>query len=89
MKALFAIAGIMGITLLNGWVVINMWNWYVLPLGAPEISFAHALGLATLVSFIARATIIDEDGEEMKRLVYTIASPLLTIMMGWIIKFWM
>lgn len=37
---------------LRGWVVLSYWDWFIHPMGAPNIVFWHALGISTLVSFL-------------------------------------
>lgn len=37
--------------LYTGWVTVLMWGWFAVPLGAPSITIAHALGLRLLVGF--------------------------------------
>src|SRR6478609_6186947 len=34
--------------ILRGYVFLQLWQWFVEPLGAPHISIAHALGLAMI-----------------------------------------
>jgi hypothetical protein len=38
------------VTALSGLIFASMWGWFVVPLGYPQISIPHALGLATIVS---------------------------------------
>jgi len=35
---------------LRAWALATLWAWFILPLGAPRIGYAHALGISTLVS---------------------------------------
>jgi hypothetical protein len=37
----------------KGWVLVKLWAWFVLPLGAPMINMWHAAGLAMLLSWLA------------------------------------
>jgi hypothetical protein len=36
--------------ILQGFVLCQLWTWFVTPLGVKEIGTAHALGLSTVVS---------------------------------------
>lgn len=38
--------------ILNGVVLALLWRWFMEPLGLPAISAGHALGIATLVTFM-------------------------------------
>lgn len=38
-----------GLMFFNGFALWKMWEWFVAPLGAPTITYWHALGLYTIV----------------------------------------
>ncbi len=40
------------IGVLTGIVLSSLWGWFVVPLGYPQISIFHALGLTTLISIL-------------------------------------
>jgi|LauGreDrversion4_2_1035121.scaffolds.fasta_scaffold64605_4 hypothetical protein len=40
------------IGVLTGIVFSSLWGWFVVPLGYPQISIFHALGLTTLISIL-------------------------------------
>lgn len=61
------------------------WGWFVQPLGAPAISYAHALGLALLARFMVSSStladillIINTDREELS--AYNVARTGLQIL---------
>ena len=37
-------------SILSGFVLKQLWGWFIVPLGAAQIGIAHALGLSLLVS---------------------------------------
>lgn len=37
------------IAILNGFVFTQLWGWFVVPFGVPQIGIAHGLGLMTTV----------------------------------------
>lgn len=45
----FAWAIIAAGTPLTAWMFVRLWQWFVVPLGAPKIGMAHAYGLYVLV----------------------------------------
>jgi hypothetical protein len=47
---IIAVAGIIGLVLLRGLVLADLWQWFVTPLGAPRIGIAHAIGLSTILT---------------------------------------
>lgn len=46
-------------------VVVTLWRWFVVPLGAPSVSFWHAAGLAALVNYLI--PLPKADGEPVTR----------------------
>lgn len=74
--------------MLRGITLAWMWQWFMVPLGLPTITGAHALGLAVLASF--PTTRIDD--EELRNppsvnaaFANGVLLPLLAIGIGWFI----
>ena len=40
------------LALIHAVVVRTLWSWFAVPLGAPDIGYAHAYGLALLISLL-------------------------------------
>lgn len=54
-KALFAFLSILAVLPLaawKGWVLVQLWTWFMVPLGVPGMTIWHAAGLATLVGWM-------------------------------------
>jgi len=78
--------------ILRGWVLLNMWTWFILPLGAPEINLAHALGLSTtlyLMNGMEVSTEENSDEEKIKKFAQGVIILLITLFIGWIIQMFM
>jgi hypothetical protein len=39
-------------TILQGYVVSQLWLWFIVPLGVVNISVAHGIGIALIVSYL-------------------------------------
>ncbi len=39
-------------SLLNGWALRVLWNWFLVPMGAPAITLLGAIGIAIIVGFL-------------------------------------
>lgn len=77
---LFAVA-----IIVEGWVAMAMWKWFVVPLGAMEIGLAHTIGLILLVSMVVRSH--GNSGTETAELmVKSIIASILFVGMGAIVK---
>ena len=77
---------IVPLTLYRGWILLLLWGWFIIPLGAPGITMAHALGISLIIGFItshydSRKKTQDEKIEEA---IATFAMPTLGLVMGWI-----
>lgn len=40
------------LVLFRGYVLAQMWGWFVEPLGAPALTVVHAIGISMLVAFL-------------------------------------
>lgn len=76
--------------LFNAWIALTLYNWFALPLGAPELNIWHAWGLMLLASRFTSSSLnskTEEDGKKAwgKIAVYILGS-LLALLIGFIIK---
>jgi len=80
--------------LMNGWAIVKLWGWFMVPLGLPVLTIPMALGLFTIVAYmtyqINYAEIQADSGKGVRYVLvkgFVIATfkPLTAILMGWII----
>lgn len=75
---------------LRGWVLSWLWLWFIVPLGAPDIGVAWAVGISVLMSMLAQSPKVDSDkgedaGEKFaKAIALMLVSPLIALLVGWI-----
>lgn len=69
-------------TLLSGVVVVDLWCWFAVPLGAPEIGLFHALGLRLLV--FPRSAVVESGEKPGKIIAVGIVFSLVTWGLGWL-----
>lgn len=87
----FAIIALM---VFRGFVAATLWGWFVVPLGAPVIGVAHAVGLLLLVT-LATSDGYDKDNERgdaayyFKRIVVSLAVIVFALVVGWVVTFFM
>jgi hypothetical protein len=48
--SLWALLFILPLGVWEGWVVSQLWSWFVVPLGVQQLGIWHAAGLSTLVT---------------------------------------
>lgn len=79
-----------------GYVLSVVWGWYITPaLGAPRLSIPAAIGVAAAIKFITHQHIEDKGGEKSLSQIWAgifikaFASPAITLVFCWIVKFWM
>jgi hypothetical protein len=99
MKDLLAIVGgavvffpvLMDIAILTalwrGWWLYPAWTWYIVPLGAPAVSFWHATALLLLVGHLTQHTPIKKDNRptDWGALISIYLGPILV----WAVLWWM
>jgi hypothetical protein len=74
----------------SGYVLSVMWGWFLVPLGAPKIGVAHAIGIAGLVAMIAKNSNVSKDDESfIGMLSWVFFKPLITLAGGWVAKMFM
>lgn len=82
--------------LLDAWVLTKLWGWFVVPTftSAPPLHLAAAVGISLLVGFVTRTYNFDYKPESEKkkdfagRLSFTFLSPIVIVLLGWIIQAW-
>ena len=75
------------ITVLRGYVLTQLWAWFIVPFGAPQIALWHACGVSAFTSYlwanIPSAAILhslDERGDNVKlrqAIVWSLCLPLV------------
>lgn len=76
---------------LHGWATATLWGWFVVPaLHAPTLSIGHAIGISMLFRYLTRHA--SKPGEKRPSAWHTvgvgIASPLMVVGAGWLVKTW-
>ena len=81
-----------GASIVQGFVLAQMWAWFVVPLfHLPALSVAAAIGLALTVGMVTRnSEPEDKDKSTAERLITSLIkaflAPVITLAMGWIVK---
>lgn len=77
------------VALLDGWAVMSLWRWFIIPLGASRISLAHAIGISIFANLLtARYRRLEDDAEVAERIAYAFAAPLMALLLGWVVQHW-
>ena len=91
--SIFIITLPVGTILLNSFVLMCLWGWFVVPVfHLPELSFFLAMGLALLLNF-SSAKILTVGNDKptnptkkfLESVLVTILNPLIVLFLGWII----
>lgn len=77
----------------SGWVLMVLWWWFVVPLGAPEVSMAQGVGLAALVMLVRGHRKADGTEDLTEDLPGIIARgaliPAYILLVGWVAHWFM
>lgn len=92
------ICGVIGFMVLkyflNGVALQLLWGWFIIPIfHLPPLSLLQAIGVGMVVSFLTKQYIPKGEGEGEnetgKIILHIILSPLVAIVIGWIIHSFM
>ena len=72
-----------------GVVFLCLWGWFVVPLGAPNISLLHSVGLWVFVAYVRPSGTSTEPKPVLKQYAMHFAYGALTLFLGWIIHWFM
>jgi len=53
-------------TLISGYVLYNLWGWFLVQLGLPVVSMMHAIGISLTTRMFLEGIKIDDEKEEKK-----------------------
>jgi len=88
MELLFNLIIYVPATLLRGWVIMILWNWYALPIAKYGLQIVPAIGISIL-STILTAHQIDTRKktieEKIEGYILVFVFPLMMLLFGW---FW-
>ena len=72
------------IGVLTGIVFSSLWIWFVVPLGYPQISIFHALGLTTLISILRFDSAKPTSSDSIKE---ALLKPVIALGGSWLFGF--
>jgi len=81
--------------LFRGYVLVDLWEWFMVPLGLPRVGMAHALGIALLIELVAGSHEDDDEEDEefirpwLRRCLMTAGLILLVWLLGSVIHSFM
>jgi hypothetical protein len=85
----FIAAMLAGLAIYNGWIFVTLWGWFAVPLGAPKINIAWAVGLAMLVHSVKPSPVLNEEPKAAKVFTHALVGPAVCLLIGYIAKGWM
>ena len=71
--------------ILNGFVIVKLWAWFIVPFGLEPITMVPAIGLGLIVGFLTEQRVPSDDDKKFEPLVRMYLSPLLTLLAGWVV----
>ena len=88
-KVLLVLAAAPVAAVSHGLAISIMWGWFVVPLGMPSLSIAHAFGLALLLRMVSTRMPKSDDRDWRALIAASIAAPWLVVGVGWIVNAFM
>ncbi len=91
--AVLVVVTIIVSSLMNGWVLSILWDWFVSPLfGLPPLSIAAAIGFSLVAGMLTKQeTQSNNEGKETSTLIAemiakSVISPLVILLFGWVVN---
>lgn len=83
---LFGIGLVVCAAMVSGVVTWQLWVWFAVPIGLPALTFAQALGLDCLVSWLISQDHIRPE-QTWKHIAHRILLvPMVALLIGWLIS---
>lgn len=77
---------IVPVSLLNGWALIKLWAWFIVPVfRCPQLTVWTAVGIVLVVRFLTSSVNPEDKRSPIYIIVYSIVSPLFSLGFGAII----
>lgn len=75
--------------ILSGFIIKIMWGWYMVPLGVPPVTVAHAIGIDILVTYILGSSKMNLDRTLGEIITDVVGKKLIFLLLAWIVHFFM
>lgn len=98
-ETLVVLGSIVPLTLMRGWVLVNIWGWFITRLGVPAIGIVEGLGISLMIGFLtgtdsiirnqvkANELLPKEDREPpLGYVAQAFINPLVTLGLAWILQ---
>ena len=75
--------------ILHGFILMKLVQWFLLPLGVPELTLAHYIGISIIVNFATRHYYKEPkeaDESVSKSISFLYLNPLIVLFIGWIVS---
>ena len=96
MKALLMLAAAAVTTVIRGWALKMMWNWFVVPLGIPALSLPAAIGIGLTVAYLTYTDsnklsfdTAAETSKSIERIITAFLMPFYVVFIGWVLTFFL
>lgn len=80
--------------LMRGWVLSYLWAWFLVPLGAPPLTFSHAVGVAFVIVYLTHQWYPAEQKRSWSEIIsnaltYSLIAPLSVLAIAWLLARWL
>jgi len=85
-----ALLAVVPAILIRGWVLVKVWTWFLIDLGAPVINIPQGLGIALICNFVIHTKTEDNEDDSYNnigaKLLKPFIVPLASLLMALVIK---
>jgi MFS family permease len=78
-------------SIIRGWALSYLWEWFIVPFGLPTLGIAHAIGISMVVAFLTHELNSNSDeGAEIGRAIgIAMIYPFIALLFGYIVHSFM
>ena len=69
----------------SGFVLVRLWSWFAVPLGAPALTLAPAIGVNLLASFLVARGPGSKDNDWQRIVSFAIFYPAVALLFGYFV----
>lgn len=83
---LIGVSVIVVASIVHGFVLQQLWSWFIVPFDFPELGIAHAIGISGLIRYLTYQPFLKTQKVDWKQhLAFAVAYPSFILLFGYIV----
>jgi hypothetical protein len=73
------------LVLWGAWLTMPVYNWFLVPVGAPQVSVPFYAGMLLIISYFTKNLLSNKDAEMSEIVAFGLVRPPFVLLFGWIL----